>query len=151
MDKEKNLSSLEKIKSQKSNLINYLSKKYDAEVFDGSATVELLNKNVVLDSNIVSVQKINDEYLIKAEINIDSDKKYYAYLKCDDAVIEKFYNTKTNKVLIAAKINSFNEVDMLADADSLSGGKSLVNLGKSILLYGECLALVENSFTNNAN
>ncbi|MBM4170855.1 MAG: hypothetical protein FJ214_03160 [Ignavibacteria bacterium] len=149
VDKENDYSSLEKIKHQKNYSIDLLSKQFDAEIFTGKSLTSLHNKNVVMDTTVIACKKIDSEWLLKAEINIESKTKFYALLKCSDKIAYKYKHTSSNKILLAAKINSISEYDLIADADSLGGTKSLMNIGKSILIHGECLAMIENIISEN--
>jgi hypothetical protein len=149
VDKENDFSSLDRIKRQKNYSASYLSSRFDADVFNGKSLASLLGKNVVFDTTIIALQKENSDWLLKAEINVESKTKFYAILKCNSELADKYKLTSSNKMLLAARINSFNEYNLLADADSLIGKKSLMNTGKSILLHGECLAMIENKYSEN--
>ncbi|MBI1938648.1 MAG: hypothetical protein HYS25_11065 [Ignavibacteriales bacterium] len=150
--KDKNESSaLDDINNSSRIKLQLLAEKYGAELFDCSTLNKILNKNTILDTTVVQIQKNDGVYAIKAKINSDCTKEIFAELKCTGDVYKKFCRTKTNHLFIAAHINSVNETELRAEVDTLTKGSAQINLGKTFLLTGECLALVENTFYANAN
>ncbi len=98
---------------------------------------------VVMDTVILGIKKNNNAYYIRAKINTGCNKKYFAELRCGSEIVEQFNLTKSNYALLAAKITKTVNYDLTAEADSLEGEKSLLNLGNAVLLSGECLAFAE--------
>lgn len=115
---------------------------FDAQMFPCKLE-EIFRRPVVLDSVIISIIKNKEDYFIRARINANCDKKYYADLKCCSEIVGQFNKTKSNYAFIAAKITKVDNYNLVAEADSLEGAKSQFILGDAILLTGECLALAE--------
>lgn len=134
----------------RSHTIKTLEEKFDAKLLTGGIN-KVMNMNVVLDSTVLGIEKVNDEYFIKARVNVNSDKKYFANLKCSQEILDAFNKTKSNYVIMAARILQVLDYNITADSDSLSGGKSSLNLGNAVLLTGECLALADVPAIINAN
>ncbi len=110
-------------KNFRSHTIKLLEEKFDAKLLTASVN-KVVNKNLVLDSTVLSIKKVNDEYFIKVRINVNCDKKYFADLKCSQEIIDTFNKSKSNYVIMAAKIFQVMEYNIIADSDSLSGEKS---------------------------
>ena len=140
----------EEQKNFRSHTIKLLEEKFDAKLLTAGVN-KIVNKNLVLDSTVLSIKKVNDEYFIKARINANCDKKYFADLKCSREIIDAFNKSKSNYVIMAAKIFQVIEYNVIAESDSLSGEKSSLNLGNAVLLTGECLALADVPAVINAN
>ena len=141
---------IERLDSAKQNTASLLMQNFDAELFDINSA-RLLNRPVVLDSSLIGIREKEGHYFLRAEISVKSSKKYFAELKCSREIADTFYRTKSNSALLAAKISRIDDYSLFAEADSLDGGKSQFNIGKSILLSGECLALVEIPSVINAD
>lgn len=144
-------SALEKIKNANTLKLQILSDEFDAVHFDCSSISSILNKNIVLDTLLIGMQKQKDCYLLKAKVKCDSQKEIFAELKCTKEIYQQYERTKSNNLLIAAKIISYAETNILADVDSLSERKKQIDLGKTILFSGECLALLENTYYGSTN
>lgn len=127
-----------------------LLQKYDAQMFPCSLQ-EIFSKPVIMDTVIIGIKENNGDYFIHAKVNTSCNKKYFANLKCDKEIIEQFNHTKSNYAFIAAKITKAIDYNLTAEADSLEGQKSQLNLGNAVLLNGECLALAEITPIINAN
>lgn len=140
--KNKNADNFDRQVEIRNNTVNILAEEHNAQFLDCSAE-NILNNNIVFDSLVLAIQSNGGEYLLRAKIRVDCPKQYYAELKCSSKIAQQFKNTKSNYAVVAAKINSILNYNILAEADSLDGGKSNFNLGDKILFTGECLALVE--------
>jgi hypothetical protein len=143
-------STVEQLKSAKQKIANLLMQKFDAEIFCAGSE-QILNHPVLLDSTLIGITKKDGGYLLKAQINAGDSKKYFAELKCSREIADSYSRTKSNSVFIVAKISRIDDYLLLAEADSLDGKRSQFNIGKSILLSGECLALAEIPAAINAN
>ncbi|HOI28783.1 MAG TPA: hypothetical protein PLZ15_03405 [Melioribacteraceae bacterium] len=141
---EDEFSSLERIESNKAESVSLLSAKYDAEPFDCKALEKQLHKSVILDTTVIGIIKKGNGNYLKARINTDCKEKYFAELFCDEEIIEKFNRTKTNSMLIVADINRVSAMDLIIDADSLSGKSAFIGREKICLIQGDCLAILEN-------
>ncbi len=137
-----NSSAGDTLQSKKEHSLKVLVGKFDAEQFDIHST-KLLNHPVVLDTLMISMVNKNGASFLKAEIRCEGDKKYFAELKCGKEIADYYRKTKTNRALIAAQINRIDDCPVTAEADSLDGRNGNYNLGKSVLLSGECLEIVE--------
>jgi hypothetical protein len=140
--KRNDSSTNDQLRSSKKNIANLLLLKYDAEIFDINSK-QILSKPVLLDSLLIGVSYKKGNYFLRAQIKTGSDIKYFAELKCSKEIIELYNQTKSNFAFIAAKIDRIDDLSLVAEADSLDGKSAQFNLGKSILLGGECLALAE--------
>ena len=136
--------------SQKRNVAHLLIDKYDAEMFE-CGTQEILKKTVVLDSIILGIKKTGGNYIIKAKVNTECNKKYYAELKCSKEIADQFQQTNSNAAYLAAQIHRVDSYSMIAEADSIDGTTSNLHLGNTLLLSGECLALAEIPTITNAD
>lgn len=141
---------IERLNSAKQKTASILLQKFDAEIFDIHSK-QILNRPIVLDSTLIGVVKNGGQYFLRAEVKLNGDKKYFAELKCSTEIVDSYYRTKSNAAFIAARISRIDDCSMYAETDSLEGNKSQFNLGKSIFLRGECLALVEIPPTINAD
>jgi len=150
--KDKNeYSALDDISNSRRIKLHLLADEYNAVYFDCNEINKILNKNTILDTTVVQIQKNEGVYVIKAKVNTDCTKEIFAELKCTGDVYKKFSRTKTNHLYIAAHVDSVNVTELTAEVDALTKGSAQINLGKTFLLTGECLALVENTFYGNAD
>lgn len=141
---------IDQLKSAKQKTASFLLHKFDAEIFDINSK-QILNRHIVLDSTLIGIIEHEGQYFLRAEIKLKGSKKYFAELKCSPEIVDSYYRTKSNSAFIAAKISRIDDYSIFAETDSLDGNMSQFNLGKSILLSGECLALVEIPTTINAD
>ncbi len=144
-------STLDLIKLQKVEAVEFLSAKYNAVPFNRKLINNIVNKTVVIDTNVIDLFKKGKDYFLKAEIISDTIEKCYAELICNDEIIHKFNLTKTNSLILVAEIKSISELNYDISADSLNGKDSLLGNEKIFLLRGNCLALIENELSNYAN
>jgi hypothetical protein len=129
-------------KSQHDQTIKLFAENFNAKVFNCD-TRHVLNKTVVFDTLIIGVRNLGNRVILKARIKNNCDKNYFAELNCSKEIGEKFYKTKSNYAVVAAKVTGITDCDVVAEVDSLDGKSSQMELGKTILLTGECLALAE--------
>lgn len=115
---------------------------FDARMFN-CGLQNIFSTPVVMDTVIYGIKKKDDEYFLHARINTDCDKKYFTELKCTYQIVEQFNQSKSNYALIAARITDVFNYNLTAEADSLEGEISQLNLGNTVLLSGECLAFAE--------
>lgn len=148
--KPDNSTASDRLNFAKQQTASLLMQKFDAEIFDASSKV-ILNRPVVLDSTLIGIIENKGQYFLRAEVKLKGSKKYFAELKCSRQIADSYYRTKSNSALIAAKISRIDDCSTFAESDSLDGSKSQLNLGKSTLLSGECLALVEIPSILNAD
>lgn len=141
---------IDQLNSAKQKTASLMLREFDAEIFNANSK-QILNRPVVLDSTLIGITEKAGQYFLRAEVKLKGRQKYFAELKCTPEIADTFYRTKSNSALIAAKISRIDDCAMLAEADSLDGNRSQFNLGKSILLSGECLALVEIPASINAD
>lgn len=144
-------SSLDLIKINKIESIQFLSTKYNAIPFDCSIIEDLVNKSVVLDTTVIGIVKRGNENYIKAQIKSDCKSKYFAELSCSEKIIQEFGLTKSNSILLVAEIKSIIKQDYAVKADSLYGKETHLGTEQVSLLLGNCLAILENERTANAN
>jgi hypothetical protein len=123
------------------------SKKNDFSAYD-----QLRSSNpVLLDSTLIGISQKEGNYFLRAQVNTGSSIKYFAELKCSKVIADLYSRTKSNYAYVAAKITRIDDLSLVAEADSLDGKSAQINLGKSILLGGECLALAEIPSSLNAD
>lgn len=115
----------------------------NAELFDCMQLNFILNKTVVADSTIIGTFKRNGNYFLKALINNSCGKNIYTTLACSEEIIIRYNSTKSNHVFLAAKITKIENVNTIAEVDSLDGRSVYLNRNNSVMLSGECLALAE--------
>jgi hypothetical protein len=135
-------STSEKLVQKKQEASKLLLQKFDAELFNCNIN-SILNKTAVLDTLLLGISQRGTEKYLKARVVTSCGDKYFAKLKCSEEIIEKYNRTKSNRAYLAAKITRIDKVDLFANADTLDGKCSELVLGKSILLSGECISLVE--------
>lgn len=140
----------DRLNSAKQKIASLLLQKFDAEILNINSK-QILNRPVVLDSTLIGIIENGGQYFLRAEVKLKNSKKYFAELKCSREIVDSYYRTKSNSAFIAARISRIDDCSMFAEADSLDRNLSQFNLGKSILLSGECLALMEIPTTLNAN
>lgn len=128
-----------------------LLNEYNAEMFDCNNTGRLLNKTIVLDSTIVGISGHDGKYFLKASIRSDCDKKVYAMIKCSLKVMQQYNRGRSNHAFITAVINKVENINTIAEADSLDGDSAYLKTGSSILLTGDCLALTEIPYFSDIN
>lgn len=141
---------IDRLNSAKQKTVSLLLHKFDAEIFNINSK-QILNRTVVLDSTLIGIVENEGQFFLRAEVKLKGSKKYFVELKCSPEIVDSYYRTKSNSALIAAKISRIDDCSTFAETDSLEGNMSQFNLGKSILLSGECLALVEIPATLNAD
>jgi hypothetical protein len=129
-------------KSQHDQTIKLFAENFNAKVFNCD-TRQTLNKTVVLDTLIIGVKNLGNRFIIKARIKNNCGKNYFAELNCSKEIGENFYKTKSNYAVVAARVTGITDCDIVAEVDSLDGKSAQMELGKTILLTGECLALAE--------
>lgn len=115
----------------------------NAELFDCKQIDFILNKTVVADSTIIGTIKRNGSYLLKAVINNSCGKNIYTTLTCSEEIIKLYSKIKSNHVFLAAKITKIENVNTIAEVDSLDGKSMYLNRNNSVMLSGECLAFAE--------
>lgn len=115
----------------------------NAELFDCKQIDFILNKRVVADSTIIGTFKRRGNYFLKALINNSCSKNIYTTLTCSEEVVERYNSIKSNHVFLAAKITKIENVNTIAEVDSLDGKSIYLNRNNSVMLSGECLALAE--------
>ncbi|MBI9072187.1 MAG: hypothetical protein JEY94_11350 [Melioribacteraceae bacterium] len=127
-----------------------LLSKYDALLLPGSDPKifnDYLNKlfanSIVIDTTIIDFQKTYAGYKLIAESKKDFGEKIILTLECTKDQFEKYQKFKCQSAYIAASINMINKQEVFADIDTLSNEKSLLILGKEILLAGTCLEIIE--------
>lgn len=132
----------DRLNSAKQKTASLLLQKYNAELFNINSE-QILNHTVVLDSTLIGIIEKEGQYFLRAKVKLKGNKKYFAELKCSPEIVDLYRRTKSNSVFIAAIISRIDDCSRFAETDSLDGKNSQLNLGKSILLGGECLAIVE--------
>jgi hypothetical protein len=145
-----NASTGDRLASLKRNSALLLLQKFDAIMFDAGSG-EIPGRPVVLDTLMLGVIRKGGSDFVRAEIRCGGDKKYYAELRCSSEILNSYRITKSNSALLAAKISRIDDCPVIAEADSLDGKTTRYNLGKSILLSGECLAIAEIPSVLNAD
>lgn len=141
---------IDRLNSAKQKTASLLLQKFDAEIFNINSK-QILSRTVVLDSTLIGIVENEGQYFLRAEVKLKGSKKYFAELKCSPEIVNSYYRTKSNSAFIVAKISRIDDCSTFAETDSLEGKTSQFNLGKSILLSGECLAIAEIPSTINAN
>ncbi len=120
-----------------------LVRQNNAELFNCTQMDFILNKTIVADSTIIGTVKKNGNYFLKALINNPCGKSIYTTLACSEEIIERYNSTKSNHVFLAAKITKIENVNTIAEIDSLDGKSMYLNRNNSVMLSGECLAFAE--------
>lgn len=131
------------LQKEKNKIANVLINDFNATIFDCGKVEEALNSVTVLDSTIIGITEREGNYFIKARINTGCKEKFFAELKCDKNVVNKFSKSRSNKAFLVAQIEIINDSQIVAEVDSLSGNNSLIEIGNVLLLKGECLAYNE--------
>lgn len=140
----------DRLNSAKQKTATLLLQKYNTELFNINSE-QILNRPVVLDSTLIGITEKGGRYFLRAEVNLNSSKRCFAELKCSPEIVDSYRRTKSNSVFIAAIISRIDDCSRFAETDSLDGKNSQFNLGKSILLGGECLAISEIPTMINAD
>ena len=148
--KKNDSSAFDQLRSSKRELASLLRFKYAAEDFDANSK-QIFSRPVLLDSTLIGVSQKDGNYFLRAKVNAAGGVKYFAELKCSKEIANLYNHTKSNSAYIAAKITRIDNSSIVAEADSLDGKSTQINLGKSILLGGECLALAEIPTYTNAD
>lgn len=124
--------------------------KYDAILIPGNDLKifqnyldDLLAKSIVVDSTIIDIMQNEDEYLLVAEAKENFGETLILNLKCTKQQYLDYKKFKCQSAYIAASINSISKHDVIADIDTLSNDDAYINMGKEIILAGNCLDLVE--------
>ncbi len=115
----------------------------NAELFNCKQIEFILNKTVVADSTVIGTFKRNGNYFLKALINNPCGKNIYTTLACSEEIIKRYNSIKSNHVFLAAKITKIENVNTIAEVDSLDGKSMYLNRNNSVMLSGECLAFAE--------
>ncbi len=149
-DKKNEKLTFEQQIQKRSHTIKLLEERFGAQLLDCN-TIQSVNKVVILDTLILGIRKEADDFIIRAKINNNCRKKYYTELKCSKEIAEQFNQTKSNCNILAARIDKMYDYKLIAETDSLSGENPQLDLGNSVLLTGECLALMEVPAIINAN
>jgi hypothetical protein len=140
----------DQLRSAKKNIANLLHQKYNTDFFDVNSN-QIFSRPLLLDSTLIGVFQKEEIYFLRAQVKTGSRIKYFAELKCSKEIADLYSRTKSNDAYIAAIITRIDDQFLIAEADSLDGKSAQFNLGKSILLGGECLALAEIPTTLNAD
>ena len=148
--KRNGFSTNDQLRSSKKEIANLLRHKYNAENFDVNSK-QIFSRPVLLDSTLIGISQKDGNYFLRAQVNTGGSIKYFAELKCSKVIANLYCRTKSNYAYIAAKITRVDNLSLVAEADSLDGKLAQINLGKSILLGGECLALAEIPTSLNAD
>ncbi|MHB8928986.1 MAG: hypothetical protein ACYC4T_07420 [Melioribacteraceae bacterium] len=148
--KKNDSSTFDQLCSSKKDIANLLRFKYAAEDFDVTSN-HIFSRPVLLDSTLIGISQKDGNYFLRAQVNTGSSIKYFAELKCSKVIADLYSRTKSNYAYITAKITRIDNLFLVAEADSLDGKSAQINLGKSILLGGECLALAEIPTSLNAD
>lgn len=126
----------------------FMVRNFNAELFLCNPR-SILKKTAILDTLILGISKQGNDNFLKARVFTNCSEKYFAKLRCNANIVEKFNKTKSNRALLAVKVERTDNIDISASADSLDGKINEFVLDKAILLTGECLALHEISLTLN--
>lgn len=148
--KKNDFSAYDQLRSSKKEVANLLRFKYAAEDFDANSK-QIFFRPVLLDSTLIGISQKEGNYFLRAQVNTGGSIKCFAELKCSKVIADLYCRTKSNFAYIAAKITRIDNLSLVAEADSLDGKSVQINLGKSILLGGECLALAEIPTSLNAD
>ncbi len=135
---------------KRSHTIKLLEAKYGAKLLSCDAE-EAIDKIVILDTLVIGIKNKGDDFILRAKINNNCGKEYFAELKCRHEIAEHFKTTKSNCCILAARISNVYYCEIVAEADSLNGENHQLNLGSSVLITGQCLALAEIPAILNAN
>ena len=127
-----------------------LLQEFDAIVFDCS-TQNIFSKPVVVDTTMLGVSINGEDVFLSAQINLSCAKRYFVKLKCSQEVLEQYSKTKSNNALLAARFTRMDNEKLVAEADSLDGSDPTINLGETVILSGECLAIREIPSVENAD
>lgn len=133
-------STSEKLRARKVLLIQNLEKEFNAESFN-PLVKNLVNRNIVFDTSIVSYSQSGKTAYLKARISYKSENKYFGLFRCDSEIFEQFSKLKTNNILLVARISGFQNQQVKAISDSLDGKFTEVDLGDAVLITGDCLAV----------
>ncbi len=148
--KENEKLSYEQQIEKRGHAIKLLEEKFGALLLNSNLE-QSIGKVVILDTLVLGIRKEADDFIIRAKINNNSRKKCFTELKCSKEIAEHFNKTKSNYNILAAKISKIYDYKLIAETDSLSGENPQLDLGNSVLLTGECLALMEVPAIINAN
>ncbi|MBI3124111.1 MAG: hypothetical protein HYZ10_06875 [Ignavibacteriales bacterium] len=143
-------STADQLARNKETVVKLLIQEFDAQVFDCS-TQNIFSKPVVVDTTLMSISKNGEDVFLSAQINLSCVKKYFVKLKCSQEVLEQYSKTKSNNALLAARFTRMDNEKLVAEADSLDGSDPTINLGETVILSGECLAIREIPSVENAD
>jgi hypothetical protein len=130
----------ERLSEKKVSLIKMLEVEFNAKSFQNFSK-NLVNQNIVFDTSVVAVSKRGTYFYLKAQIRNNKKNNYFGLFRCNKAVFKQFSETKTNGVLLVAKVSGIQEQLIQAISDSLDGRLTEFSIGNAILLTGDCLAL----------
>lgn len=143
-------STADELLRNKASVVKLLLQEFDAIVFDCS-TQNIFSKPVVVDTTMLGVSINGEDVFLSAQINLSCAKRYFVKLKCSQEVLEQYSKTKSNNALLAARFTRMDNEKLVAEADSIDGSDPTINLGETIILSGECLAIREIPSVENAD
>jgi len=143
-------STADELLRNKESVVKLLLQEFDAIVFDCS-TQNIFSKPVVVDTTMLGVSINGEDVFLSAQINLSCAKRYFVKLKCSQEVLEQYSKTKSNNALLAARFTRMDNEKLVAEADSLDGSDPTINLGETVILSGECLAIREIPSVENAD
>jgi hypothetical protein len=117
------------------------------EQFDCAKINEILNHTVVMDSTLMQVITRDDGVYLKTEVINSCDKKIIALLKCSSEDLKNLRHHKINRGFLTANIFKIEELNPVAQSDSLDGKTVFITTEKITILTGEFLSFVEKKIS----
>lgn len=140
--RNEDLTTADKLNNSKNEVVKLLVNDFDAEQFDCAAK-DILSKSIVIDTTVFGITNKDGNVYLSGKVNCNCVEKYFVKLKCSKEIMMQFNKTKTNNLILAASIKRIDNEKLFANADSLDGTDTILNLGETIILSGECLAIRE--------
>lgn len=117
------------------------------ERFDCEKINEILNHTVVMDSTLMQIITREDGIYLRADVINSCNKKIIALLKCSPGDIKKLRHEKINRGFLTANIFKIEEVNPIAQSDSLDGTTIFIATEKTTILTGEFLSFIEKKIS----
>lgn len=142
--KNESLSENEKIAIHKHITINMLKLKFNATEFKCNS-LNIIGKNVIIDTTLIGSYKEKDVFSLKAKINIDCKEKYFVKLICSEKLFNQATKSKNGHLILVAKINSYNYSKIELEAETFDKKFKTIN-EDNYILSGECLSILETNY-----
>lgn len=97
---------------------------------------------MLLDSIVYSIEHVNNEFFINAEVKSDATTRIFARLKCSEDVFNSYSIIDSPNVILAVNIKSIKKESSLLEGISIFEGTTINTNIDDILIEGDCLEIV---------